>query len=81
MSAGHWLKREFYVRQTRKVFGHYNNIYGNDVAHRTHHEDARPNEPVMKPLSLFQRLQHNGIIVFTILAVALGVAYVVINFL
>jgi hypothetical protein len=81
MSAGHWLKREFYVRKTRKVFGHYNDIYGNDLANRTQHTDPHPNEPAVKPQSLFQHLLNKGIMVFAILVAALGAAYVVINFL
>lgn len=79
MSAGHWLKREFYIRKTRKVFGHYKDIYGKENSQRAAGNSAA-DEPVVKPQSLFQHLQQKGIWVAIILGAALIMAYCIINF-
>ncbi len=79
MSAGHWLKREFYTRKTRKVFGHYQELQGNEPSNRTSSKSAT-DEPVMKPQGLFQQLQSKGVWVAIILAVAIVLAYCIIHF-
>lgn len=79
MSAGHWLKREFYLRQTRKVFGHYQDIYGKETSHRATDNPA-PDEPVVKAQSWLQHMQSKGLWVGVLLAIALAVAYCVEHF-
>ncbi|CAN5256658.1 hypothetical protein BH09BAC1_BH09BAC1_11750 [soil metagenome] len=76
MSYGHWLKRDFYLRKTKKPFEHYNKVYGKDMPER---QDAQPSQRELnpKPLSLLQRISTKGVGVGIVFLVAIVIALVV----
>lgn len=74
MSYGHWLKRDFYLRSTKKPFGHYQKVYGNDVPKREAHSGSEAPKP-----SMLQHIATKGIGVGVVLAMAILMALAVVN--
>lgn len=80
MSYGHWLKRDFYLRKSKKPFEHYQKVYGKDLPE---HQDAQPSQRELnpKPPSLLQRTSTKGIGVGIVFLVAMIIAVIVMALL